>query len=114
VTFPPFVPSDIDFGGDLDGAVFDLGDITVETPTIDSTAPADTTVLVASSPPGVQTPNSGGGGGGRVQGLPLSSLPMALPDDGTNTFQKLGTLLLGGALFLGLRRFLAWHRLRAI
>jgi hypothetical protein len=76
-------------------------------PNVDSTTPSEP--IVASQgplPTGTTIPavDVGGGGGQRPRGLALQALPLAKPDDGSRGFKKLGTLLLGAALFVFVRR----------
>jgi hypothetical protein len=113
-TFTPFNPPVFNDGFSDSGgeSTFDPGELSADESS--TTVVSDSSVLVASSPPsGAPDDAASGGGGRRVQGVPLSALPMPVPDDGRGTYQKLGTLLVGASLFLGLRRFVAARRLHA-
>ncbi len=66
-------------------------------PSVESEAP------VLTSPP-ADDAASGGGAGTRVRGISLQKLPMEAPDDGSGGFKKLGTLMMGAALFIFARR----------
>lgn len=66
---------------------------------------AETTVDAAEAVPDSTVPAAAQSGAGRfARGVPLTGLPMVPPDDGSAEFKKLGTLLLGAALFLLGRR----------
>jgi hypothetical protein len=65
--------------------------------------PGTTAAAVASSVVKSEAPVAGGVGN-RPRGRPLDNLPYVLPSDGSEGFKKLGTLLLGAAMFLFGRR----------
>ncbi len=75
-----------------------------------------TTTVAVDTVPAVTTTTSAvaseapGSGGTRLRGRALTSLPQALPSDGTTGFQKLGTLMLGASTFLGLQRLVLSRR----
>ncbi|MBI5087793.1 MAG: hypothetical protein HZB15_02680 [Actinobacteria bacterium] len=89
------------------------------TPVVESTAPpttveeTTTTTSVPSTTPPQTTAVPSGGGGSRPRGVALTNLPMTRPDDGSGSFKKLGTLMLGAASFLLARRLVQARRVRA-
>lgn len=95
---PVFEPEPFDEGDPFEGEL----DPPVEDPAATPSTTVPATIAGESVP--TTAPLPAGGGGGRPRAVPLSALPMALPDDGRERFRKLGTLLLGAALFLGVRR----------
>lgn len=82
-----------DTSADADASTTVAADTTTTAPVVQEEAPQSSVVAAAQS-----------GAGTRPRGIALSSLPMEAPDDGSAEFKKLGTLLLGAALFLLGRR----------
>lgn len=73
------------------------------------TTVAPTTTVVASEAPAAEI-EPVGGDGSRPRGVALTRLPMESPDDGSQGFKKLGTLMLGAAMFLFGRRVVQSRR----
>lgn len=73
---------------------------TTTTTTLDSST-TTTTVAVATT---TMQPPSEGGGGIRPRGVALSQLPLVKPQTGAEEATRLGTFMLGAALFLLIRR----------
>jgi hypothetical protein len=115
----PFVPFDdlpldeeaIEDGLDLGAALDTDADDEASAPStsVDEAEAASGDGAVAAGGP--SEPGAAGGAGTRPRGLALSELPLDAPDDGTDDFQRLGTLLLGAAMFLAARHIVLSRRL---
>jgi len=110
---PPYVPPVIVD----DDATVDVDSSVVPTDAVESTDVADSSTSeveqASAGPPPADEVASGGGGGTRPRGVALTQLPMVRPEDGSEGFDKLGTLLLGAATFLLGRRIVAARRASA-
>jgi ABC-type phosphate transport system substrate-binding protein len=80
-----------------------------ETSVVDEAEVTDTSVAAAGGP----APAAEGGAGTRPRGRALDRLPMEVPSDGSEGFKKLGTLMLGAALFLSIRSIVTRRRASA-